>query len=340
MTFADLHYSVVLIPAFLLWLLLLFFLPRLSRAQRPSAIRFSSLKNVLSLPGSSAIALRRFFQAFRLVCVALLMVAMLRPQTGRTLTEVNAEGIDIMLVLDTSGSMQALDLDDAKELSERRNRLQVAKEVVSRFVEGRPNDQVGLVVFGGQAFTQCPLTLDHGVLSTLLDQIEIGIAGDATALGSAIGTAVKRLRDSTAKSKVIVALTDGVNNAGTLAPTVAAEIAKTFDIKIYTVAAGVRGEAPFLVDTRLGPQVFYQPNTIDEETLQKIAEMTEGQYFRAEDETALAEIYAQIDELEKTEIEMQQYMEYDEKYRWLLVPALALLLIELLMLGTRYRKLP
>jgi Ca-activated chloride channel family protein len=236
--------------------------------------------------------------------------------------------------------MQALDLDADRPINRRRNRLQVAKEVVDEFVQGRINDQIGLVVFGSEAFTQCPLTLDHGIVATFLEGVEIGIAGDATAIGSALGTAVKRLRDSQADSKVIILLTDGRNNAGALSPQKAAEIAETFDIKVYTIGAGTRGKAPFVVDSLFGKQVVYESVEIDEETLREMADRTGGRYFRAEDTTALESIYEEIDEMEKTEIKTSTYMEYDEQYRRFLVPALVLLLLEVLLLGTRFRKLP
>ena len=250
------------------------------------------------------------------------------------------EGIDIVLVIDTSGSMQALDLDASRRIADRRNRLDVVKGVVDEFVKKRDDDQLGLVVFGAEAFTQCPLTLDHGIVATFMERIEIGMAGDATAIGSAVGTAVKRLKDSDAKSKVIVLLTDGRSNAGSLSPTKAAEVAATFGIKIYTIGAGGQGKAPFIVDSFFGKQVVYQDVEIDEETLRKIADLTGGKYFRAEDEEALKQIYEEIDQLEKTEITMSSYMEYNEQFRWFVIPALGLLLLEVVLLGTRFRKLP
>ena len=334
----------MLVPLYLGWMALWFGLPRIKRwigRGTDAAVRYSSLRQLRRLRASRTLLLRRIVQSLRWLSVALLLLAMLRPQTGRTLTEVNAEGIDIVLVLDTSGSMQALDLDaHERSIQRRRNRLAVAKDVVEQFIEARDNDQIGLVVFGEHAFTQCPLTLDHGILATFLERVEIGMAGDATAIGSAIGTAVKRLRDSQAESKVIVLLTDGQSNAGTLSPRTAADVAQTFGIKIYTIGAGTRGKAPFLLDTRMGPQVVYESVQIDEEMLQALATTTGGAYFRAEDETALGEIYRQIDELEKTEITMESYMEYNERFAWFVVPALVLLLVEVVLLMTRLRKLP
>lgn len=339
--FADRWLLWVLVPLFVLWVAAWWVLPWLARRRgRQAAVRYSSIDTLKRLRPSRRIVIRRFVEGLRILTIALLVLAMARPQTGRKQTQVRTEGIDIVLVLDTSGSMQALDLDADRPINRRRNRLQVAKEVVEEFVQGRANDQVGLVVFGNEAFTQCPLTLDHGIVATFLEGIEIGMAGDATAIGSALGTAVKRLRDSQAESKVIILLTDGRSNAGALSPQKAAEIAETFDIKVYTIGAGTRGKAPFVVDSLFGKQVVYESVEIDEKTLGDIAERTGGRYFRAEDTSALESIYEEIDEMEKTEIKTSSYMEYNEQFRRFLIPALALLLLEVVLLGTRYRKLP
>ena len=335
--FADRWLLWVLAALLVVWLAA-WLLPWLSRRQ--AAVRYSNIQHLKRLRPSRTLLLRRLVQGFRVLTVALLMVAMARPQTGRTQTHVRTEGIDIVLVMDTSGSMQALDLDADRPIQQRRNRLQVAKDVVESFVKKRENDQIGLVVFGAEAFTQCPLTLDHGIVATFLDRLEIGMAGDATAIGSALGTAVKRLKDSTAKSKVIILLTDGVNNAGSLTPRKAAEVAKTFGVKVYTIGVGTRGKAPFLVDSLFGTQVVYQDVQIDETMLQEISTMTGGLYQRATDTDALESIYDKIDQLEKTEITMQAYMEYNEQFRWFVLPAVILLLLETLLLGTRLRKLP
>lgn len=330
-----------LAPLFVLWATAWWLVPWLARRRRRvAAMRYSSIGTLSRIRPSRKVILRLAVEGLRLLTVALLILAMARPQTGRKQTEVRTEGIDIVLVLDTSGSMQALDLDADRPINRRRNRLEVAKAVVDDFVKGRKNDQIGLVVFGNEAFTQCPLTLDHGILATFLERVEIGMAGDATAIGSAIGTAVKRLRDSEAESKVIILLTDGRSNAGTLDPRKATEIAETFGIKIYTIGAGTRGKAPFVVDSFFGRQVVYESVEIDEESLREIAARTGGGYYRAEDNEALKSIYDQIDELEKTEITTSTYMEYNERFRWFLLPAVALLLFEVVLLGTRFRRLP
>ncbi len=331
----------VLGPLFAVWVLAFVLLPWLAhRRRKAAAVKFSNIRTLLRLRPSKSLILRRLFMGLRLVTVALLMIAMARPQTGRTQTQVRTEGIDIVLVIDTSGSMQALDLDANRKMAERRNRLEVVKAVVARFIEKRANDQLGLVVFGSEAFTQCPLTLDHGIVATFLERVKIGMAGEATAIGNALGTAVKRLKDSEAESKVVVLLTDGKSNAGFLAPGTAAELAQSYGVKVYVIGAGTRGKAPVFVDTMFGRQVQYIEADIDEEAMTRIAETTGGAYFRAEDERALAEIYDQIDELERTEITTLSYMEYDERFTWFVVPALLLLLLELILLGTRFRKVP
>lgn len=342
--FSDSWLLAVLVPLALLWAGWWRLAPRI-RARRggpeaTAALRYSTVGTLKRLAPSWTLRLRRLVESLRLAAVALLILAMARPQTGRQLTQVTTEGVDILLVLDTSGSMRALDLDADRPISQRRNRLAVAKAVVDEFIQKRANDQIGLVVFGTEAFTQCPLTLDHGIVSTFLDKVEIGVAGDATAIGSALGTAVKRLKTSPAKSKVIILLTDGRNTAGAISPRRAAETAKAFGIKIYTIGAGARGKAPFIVETLFGNQVMYQDVEIDEAMLTEIATMTGGTYERAENVDRLSAIYDQIDRLEKTEISTQSHMEYRDQFHWFVLPAVALLLAEVLLLGTRLRKLP
>lgn len=337
--FSHLWLLWVLGPLFLAWAAAWWLLPRLA-ARREATVQYSSIARLARLTPALAVRLRPAVKALRLATVALLILAMARPQTERKQTQVTTHGVDILLVLDTSGSMRALDLDAGKPLAARRNRLEVAKDVVESFIAKRENDQLGLVVFGAEAFTQCPLTLDHAVVASLLEGVDIGIAGDSTAIGSALATAVKRLKASPAKSKVVILLTDGRNNAGNIAPMTAARIAQTYGIKLYTIAAGARGRAPFLVDTLLGKQVIYQDVEIDEEMLTAMAKSTGGAYFRAEDSTALAAIYDQIDRLEKTEIVTRSHVEHVDRYAWFVVPALALLALEVVALGTRFRKLP
>ncbi len=307
----------------------------------PAALLYSSVSQVRRAPRSRAQIARRVVSALRLVVVALVLLAVLRPQTGRALTEVSTEGVDIVLVIDTSGSMRALDLDaHERSISRRRDRLEVAKDVVETFIGARPNDRIGLVVYGEEAFTQCPLTLDHGVAVTFLDHLEIGMAGDATAIGSAVGVATRRLVASEAESKVIILLTDGRSNAGSLSPVRAAEAAAALGVRLYAIGVGTRGQAPVVVDSAFGPRVVYQDVEIDEETLRRMAEITGGAWYRAEDEEGLERIYDRIDELETTEITQESWMEYEERFAWLVAPAVLLLLLEVVLLDTRLRKLP
>jgi Ca-activated chloride channel family protein len=302
-----------------------------------SRVRFSSLGTLKQLKRSSSLLMHYVLVLLRCLALVLLIIALARPQSGTKASEVLTEGIDIMLCLDTSGSMQALDF---KWKNERHNRLEVVKKVVSDFIKGRTNDRIGMVVFGEEAFTQCPLTLDYGVLLNFLDQVEIGMAGDSTAVGSALATCVNRLKERKSKSKVIILLTDGRNNAGSISPQTAAEIAKTFAIKVYTVGVGTEGEVPFLVDTIFGKKYMYQRVDLDEETLKEIAAITGGSYFKATNTEALEEIYKKIDKLEKTKVEVKEYMEYEELFGWFLLAGLLCILLEAILRNTRFRKIP
>lgn len=302
-----------------------------------SRVRFSSLEHFKRLKRSASPFGRYIPVLVRCLAIALLVLALARPQSGSKASEVLSEGIDIILCLDTSGSMQALDF---KWGNERRNRLEAVKRVVSDFIKGRTNDRIGMVVFGEEAFTQCPLTLDYGVLLNFLDQVEIGMAGDSTAIGSALATCVKRLRGRESQSRVVILLTDGRNNAGSITPQSAAEIAKTFSVKTYTIGVGTAGEVPFLVDTLFGKKYIYQQVDLDEDTLKDIAAITGGSYFRATDAKALEEIYAHIDRLEKTSVEVKEYMEYQELFMWFLLPGLLCAVLEIVLGNTRFRKIP
>ena len=323
------------------WLLLLgLFIPLViynHLAARPGNLRFSSLRQLKRLPPSPRVRWRHILIIMRALCLLLLVIVIARPRSGRKSVEVISEGVDIMLVLDTSGSMQALDF---KLGDERVTRLQVAKRVVADFIRQRPNDRLGMVVFAEQAFTQCPLTLDHGVLLSFLDRVRIGMAGDGTAIGSAIGLAVKRLKDLKAKSKLIILLTDGRNNSGRLSPRKAAQLAQKYAVKIYTIGAGSKGEVPFLVNTLFGPQYMYQRVDIDEDSLREIAALTGGRYFRATDTKTLQDIYRNIDEMEKSKVKIKEHMEYEELFHWPLLAAFILLLLEILLANTIFRKIP
>ncbi len=300
-----------------IWLLLLvlipYFLWRHKKAIGVQSVRFSSNELASRLHSTWAVRLRLVPFALKLLAFIFLAIAMARPQAGLRSKEVVSSGVDIMIAIDTSGSMQALDF----ELNgKRHSRLNVIKTVVEEFVQKRPTDRIGMVVFGSEAYTQCPLTLDHGVLLSLAKQVQIGAAGDATALGSALGVATKRLKDLPGKSKIVILLTDGVSNAGTLSPDLAAQAAASLGIKVYTIGAGTAEEAPIPVQDPLfgGERIVYQKVPIDEETLKRIASTTGGQFFRATDTNELRNIYATIDSLEKTEIKIQEKADYEERY--------------------------
>ena len=233
--------------------------------------------------------------------------------------------------------MQALDF---KKNENQVTRLSVVKDVVAEFVKHREMDRIGMVVFGANAFTQCPLTLDQSILLSFLDKLKIGMAGDATAIGSAIGISARRLKDLKSKSKIIILLTDGRNNSGTIPPLQAAEIAKTLGIKIYTIGVGKRGKAPFLVDSIFGKRLIYRDVDIDEEVLNKISEMTNAKYFRATNLKSLKDIYNQIDLLEKSEIKSLDHSEYKELFHYFLIPGLILFLTEIIFSNSFLRRLP
>jgi Ca-activated chloride channel family protein len=259
---------------------------------------------------------------------------MARPQSGEKGEEILTEGVDIILAIDVSSSMKAEDFKP-------KNRLHVAKQVVADFIRGRKNDRLGMVVFAAKSFTQCPLTLDYGILLSFLDQIDIGMIEDGTAIGMALATCVNRLRDSDAKSKVVILLTDGINNRGEIDPITAAKTAKAMGVKIYTIGAGKRGSALYPVDDPIfGRRYVRMPVEIDEETLQEIARLTGGRYYRATDGEALANIYREIGEMEKTEIKTKEYIRYTELFWYFLLPAMVLLGAEIVLANTRFRKIP
>jgi Ca-activated chloride channel family protein len=265
-------------------------------------------------------------------------VALARPQWGTQHTEVLTEGINIVLALDLSESMAALDF---KKQGRVVNRLEAVKGVVQDFVAGRSGDRIGLVVFGTHAYTQLPLTRDYNTLVSLLDRLEIGTAGERTAIGDAIGISLKRLADIESKSNIIILLTDGQSNAGELSPENAGEIAVLRRVKIYTIGVGTRGKAPFLIkDPLFGERYVYHQVSIDEETLKAIADKTGGLYFRAEDLEGLQQIYDTIDRLEKTEVKVDIFADYSEIYPWLLIPAIVLLSLYVILRNTRYLVVP
>ena len=318
-------YFLAIIPLMIVW-----YLFRGMKVQ--SSIKYSSLNIFKDVPSTIREKLRHIPFAVRLIAIGLLIVALARPQSFTSGENVTSEGIDIAMVLDISGSMLAEDFKP--------NRLDAAKNVIDNFVEGRTSDRIGLVVFSREAFTQCPLTIDYSVLRNLLLDIRSGMIQDGTAIGNAIANGVNRLKESDAKSKIIILLTDGVNNAGEVDPISAAEIAKAFGIRIYTIGVGTRGEAPYPVQTPFGTRYQMVPVEIDEAMLTKIANITGGEYFRATNNRALEEIYNKIDKLEKTKIEITSYKNASEKYYSWLWGGLILLIVELGLSRTILRKLP
>jgi len=323
-------------PLYFFLLLLLIPVFWLGRRQG-GRIRYSSVDRLKHLKSRARFNPRHMLLVMRCVTLAFFAFALSRPQAGKKISEITSEGVDIMLALDTSGSMQGLDFKiDGKPTS----RLDVVKKVAAEFIQNRPGDRIGLVVFAEEAFTQCPLTLDHGILIEFLNRLELGMAGDATAIGSGIGTAINRMKDIKAKSKVIVLMTDGVNNTGRIPPDKAAELAESFGIKVYTIGIGSKGDVPFLVNTPFGKQYVYQKADLDEDSLKQIAQTTKAKYFRATDTERFKEIYSEIDHLEKTEAKVKEYTEYRELFAWFAVPALLLILSELVLGQTLFRKIP
>ena len=295
-------------------------------------ITFSSLKIFNEIKPTIKEKLVHLPFVLRSIAVALLIIALARPQSFATGENVYTEGIDIAVVLDISGSMLAEDFKP--------NRLEAAKDVIDEFIAGRTSDKIGLVVFSGKSFTQCPLTIDYSVLRNLLGEIKSGMIEDGTAIGLAIANGVNRLKDSKAKSKILILLTDGVNNAGEVDPITAANIAQTFGIRIYTVGVGTRGNAPYPFQTPFGVQYQMVPVEIDEAILQQVADITDGNYFRATDNKKLEEIYKEIDKMEKTRVEITSYRNAKELfYNWALA-GLLLLFTEIVLSRTYLRRLP
>jgi Ca-activated chloride channel family protein len=329
-------------PYFLLLLLLLPLLAWLKgRRGAPPAFVYSSVQLVRGLQNLARSRSGGFLSALRWFVLGVLVVALAQPRLTQSTTEVKASGIDIVAALDLSGSMIS---EDFVVHGERVNRVNMAKSVLKTFIDKRPNDRIGLVVFAAKAFIATPLTLDHDYLQEDLERLAIGtINSDATAIGDALTTAVNRLRDLKSKSKIIILATDGENNSGKVEPLVAAEAAAALGVKIYTVGIGEQGQAPMPVGRNpFTGQTVYQnePVDVDEATLQKIADKTGGKYYRADNAEKFKEIYDEIDRLEKTEAVINKFTEYKELFPWLVLGGLALLLIELALGQTVFRRLP
>ena len=327
-------------PYFLLVLLLLPLLAWL-KGQRgsPPAFLYSSVKLVEGLARARRSHAGNFLAALRWLVLAIFIVALAQPRLSKSTTEVKASGVDIVIALDMSGSMIS---EDFVVKGERVNRFNMARSVLKNFIDKRPNDRIGLVVFATQAYIATPLSLDHDFLQENFDRLEIGaIDQNSTAIGDGLGTAVNRLRDLKAKSKIVILATDGQNNSGKLDPLLAAEAAAAVKVKVYTVGIGEQGSAPMPVFMG-GQKVGYQnvPVDVDEATLQKIADKTGGKYYRADNAEKFQQIYNEIDKLEKTEASVKKYTEYKELFPWFVAAGLALLLLEFVLSQTTFRRLP
>lgn len=332
MIFAHIEYLfllLLLIP-YVVWYVL-------HRKKSEPTLQVSDTHAYLSAPKSYKLYLIHLPFLLRLITLAMLVFVLARPQTTDNWENAEVEGIDIMLAVDVSTSMLAEDLKP--------NRIEAAKEVAAEFINGRPNDNIGLTIFAGESFTQCPLTIDHAVLLNLFHEIDCDVAkrgmiADGTAIGMGIANAVSRLKDSQAKSKVVILLTDGSNNRGEISPLTAAEIAKSFGVRVYTVGVGSNGTAPYPIDTPMGVQYLHQKVEIDEATLRQIATISGGQYFRATDNSRLYEVYDEIDQLEKTKLNVKEFSRKEEEYHSYALVALICVLLELLLRHTILKRIP
>ncbi len=300
-------------------------------------LQVSTTRMYMKAPQSWKIYLLHAPFVLRMITFVMVVLILARPQTTDNWQNTEIEGIDIMLTVDVSTSMLAEDLKP--------NRLEAAKQVAAEFINGRPNDNIGLTIFAGESFTQCPLTVDHSVLLNLFNSIkgdiaQRGLIEDGTAIGMGIANAVTRLKDSKAKSKVIILLTDGSNNRGDISPLTAADIAKQFGIRIYTIGVGTNGTAPYPVQTYTGIQYVNTPVEIDEKTLTEIAGTTNGNYFRATSNSKLKEVYKEIDKLEKTKLNIKEFSKRKEEYQLLAWIAFFCILLELLLRNSILKKIP
>ncbi len=302
------------------------------QAKWNASIQMSSLQSLRTAPVSWKYVFRHLPPLLRILAIGLGIIALARPQSSENWTDKEVEGIDIVICTDISGSMRARDF--------RPDRLEAAKDVAKEFISSRPNDRMGVVIFAGESFTQCPLTTDHSVVNNLLSEIKSGMLEDGTAVGLGLATAVARLKDSDAKSKVVILLTDGVNNSGEVSPQTAGEIAREYGVRVYTIGVGTKGQAPMPVQTPFGEEYRPMDVEIDEETLTEIAQMTGGKYYRATNKDNLSKVYAEIDQLEKTRISVVEFSEKNDEYLPFLLLAGLLFLIEVVLRYTILRTVP
>jgi len=325
-SFAHPYYFalLLLIPVMIWWQL------RSKKKDNP-AMRLTTLSALANVKPSWRVRFRPVLFALRIVAVVALIVALARPQSSNVTESVDSEGIDIVLSVDVSGSMLAEDLKP--------NRIEAAKKVAMDFIDQRPTDRIGLVIFSGESFSQCPITIDHNVLKEQLSQVKSGMLVDGTAIGMGLATGVDRLRNATGKSRVLILLTDGVNNTGLIDPSTALEIAKAYKVRVYTVGVGTEGQAVYPVQTPYGTQKQMMPVQIDEPLLKKIATETGGKYYRATNNKSLTAVYNEIDQLEKTKIEVSSYKHYSELFFPFALLAISALLLEMLLRYTVFKSI-
>lgn len=327
MVFANIEYLfllLLLIP-YIVWYIM-------KRHKNEASLQIADTSVYATVPKSYKNYLIHLPFGLRILTLALIIVVLARPQTTNSWQSSEIEGIDIMLAIDVSTSMLAEDLKP--------NRLEAAKEVAAEFINGRPNDNIGITLFAGESFTQCPLTVDHAVLLNFIHGTRCGLIEDGTAVGMGIANAVSRLKESKAKSKVVILLTDGTNNRGDISPLTAAEIAKSFGIRVYTIGVGTNGEAPYPYPVGGTVQYVNMKVEIDEKTLAQIASTTEGNYFRATSNSKLKEVYEEIDKLEKTKLNVKEFSKREEAYRGFALAAFCCILLELLLRNTILRRIP
>jgi Ca-activated chloride channel family protein len=321
----PIFFGLLLLIPFMIWWQL-----RNKKKDNP-AIRLTTTAGLARVKPSWRVRFRPVLFVLRILSLIALICALARPQSSNVTESIDSEGIDIVLSIDVSGSMLAEDLKP--------NRIDAAKKVALDFIDRRPTDRIGLVIFSGESFTQCPITIDHNVLKEQVSQIKSGMLVDGTAIGMGLATGVDRLRNATGKSRVLILLTDGVNNTGLIDPSTALEIAKTYKVRVYTIGVGTQGEAPYPVQTPFGMQKQMMPVQIDEALLKKIATETGGNYYRATNNASLTKVYQEIDKLEKTRIEISTYKHYAELFFPFALLAIACLLLEMLLRYTIFRSI-
>lgn len=321
----PLYFGLLLLIPFMIWW------QQRSKTKDNPAVRMTTLAGIARVKPTWKVRFRPLLFVLRVLALTALIIALARPQSSNTTENIDSEGVDIVLSIDVSGSMLAEDFQP--------NRIEAAKKVAMQFVDARPTDRLGLVIFSGESFTQCPITIDHNVLKEQLSQIKSGVLQDGTAIGMGLATGVDRLRYAKGKSRVLILLTDGVNNTGLIDPMTALEIAKSYKVRVYTIGVGSMGQAPYPVQTPFGIQKQMMPVQIDEPLLKKISVETGGKYYRATNNTSLASIYKDIDKLEKTKVEISSYKHYAELFFPFALLAIVCLVLEMGLHYTVFRSI-